>query len=60
MKLIQCISVSQISLFILLSSINSVAAEEKSDRSNLLSISARDLLTQPEGRSQKSKVKSQS
>jgi iron complex outermembrane recepter protein len=43
MKLIQySFSLSQISLFILLSSINPVAAEEKSDRSNL-STSARDL-----------------
>jgi iron complex outermembrane recepter protein len=47
MKLIQySFSVSSISLFILLSSINSVAAEEIGDRSGLLSTSARDLLAQ--------------
>jgi iron complex outermembrane recepter protein len=54
MKLIQySFSLSSISLVILLSSINAVAAEEIGDRSKLLSTSAGDLLTQPEVKNQK-------
>jgi iron complex outermembrane recepter protein len=58
MKLTQySVSLSQISLFILLSTIDPVAAEGISDHAvpfhdrSKVSISARDLLTQPEGRS---------
>jgi iron complex outermembrane recepter protein len=57
MKLTQhSFSLSQITLFILLLTIDPVAAREISDRYNL-STSARDLLIQPEVKSQKSVLK---